>query len=233
MAAGNLRRGRGRGYRRRRPLPAIIVLCVLAVTAVIVWFRVLDKGSGDVAVKCDPPRTPPVAISGQPPTSLGQTLAPDALDRTVPAAPALALVHVVNASTQRGQAAEITEALRQLGFSQVSPPANDPLYLAGDLTCRAQIRFGQQGTAAARTLSLVEPCAELVKDNRQDATVDLAIGKRFDNVRPKTEARRLLEQLNKFSLEHPEAQGGLQANPAAQPDLDPSQVAAARNTTCT
>lgn len=231
MAAGNL--SRGRGYRRRRPLPAVIVLSVLAVAAVIVWFRVLDKGSDTAVVKCDPPRTPPVAISGQPPTTLGQSLAADALDRTVPAAPAQILVHVVNASTQRGQAAEITEALRQLGFSQVAPPTNDPLYLAGDLSCRSQIRFGQQGMAAARTLSLVEPCAELVKDNRQDATVDLAIGKRFDNLRPKTEARRLLEQLNQFSLEHPEAQGGLQANPAAQPDLDAAQIAAARQATCT
>jgi hypothetical protein len=87
--------------------------------------------------------------------------------------------------------------------------------------------------STARTLSLAEPCAQLVKDNRQDATVDLALGKNFDNLRLKANTRALLEELNQWALQHPEAQGGLQANPVAQPDLDPTQLAAARQVSCT
>ena len=233
MAAGTLNSGQGPRYRRRRPLPAVLVVAVLAVAAVVVWLRVFASGSDSTgAIACDPPGTPPSAASGRPPTTLGQALAPEALDRTIPAAPALALVRVVNASTQRGLAAEVTESLRQIGFAQVAPPNNDPLYTTGDLTCRAQIRFGQQGTAAARALSLVEPCAQLVKDNRQDATVDFAIGKKFDSLRPKSEARRILEQLNQWAAQHPEAQGGLQGDPAAQPELDQAQLSAARKVSC-
>jgi hypothetical protein len=211
----------------------MVLVLVLAVASVVVWLRVFHVGSGsNGAIACDPPGTAPSAVSGQPPTTLGQALARDALDRTTPVPPAYALVRVVNASTQRGQAAEVTEGLRQVGFGQVAPPNNDLLYVASDLGCRAQIRFGQQGMAAARTLSLVEPCAELVKDNRQDATVDFAIGKKFDNLRPRSETRRILEQLNQWAAQHPEAQGGLQAQPEAQPDLDQTQLSAARQVTC-
>lgn len=230
--AGLMGRDRSPEYRRRRPLPAAVLLAVLAVAATIVWFRVLHPGAANTAISCDPPGSPPSPISGQPPTTLGQPLANDGLDRTPPLPPAQAQVRVVNASTQRGQAAEVTEALRQLGFGQIAPPGNDPLYTAGDLSCRAQIRFGQQGMSAARTLSLAEPCAQLVKDNRQDATVDLALGKKFDSLRPKSNVTSLLQQLNQWAAEHPEVQGGLQANPTAQPDLDPRQLAEARQVSC-
>lgn len=233
MAAGSVIQGGARRYRRRRPLPALLLIVVLGVAAVIVWLKVLGSEEDTGPAACGPPTQPPNTVAGQPPTTLGQALEPDALDDTGPAPPPHALVRVVNASTQRGQAAEVTEALRQFGFGQIAPPGNDPLYSASDLGCRAQIRFGQLGASAARTLSLIEPCAELVRDERQDATVDLAIGERFDDLRPKSEARRLLEQLNQWAIEHPEVQGGLQANPAAQPELDPGQLAAARQVTCT
>ena len=229
---------RSQRYRRRRPLPALIVFLVLSLIAAIVWIKVLgsDSSSSD-AISCDPPAGPPVTISGQPPTTLGQPLDRDALDKTVPAPASQVLVKVVNASTQRGQAGEVTEGLRQLGFAQVAAPDNDPLYLGSKtaafaLSCRAQIRFGQQGTAAARTLSLIEPCAQLIKDNRQDPTVDLALGKEFDNLRPKSESLRVLEQLTAWAVEHPEAQGGLQGNPQAQPQLDAGQLQAARDVKC-
>lgn len=239
MAAGSgMWGGRSRRYRRRRPLPALLVLLVLGLIAGFVWIKVLGAaGASDQAISCNAPVALPTPVAGQPPTTLGQPQDRDALDRTVPVPPGQVLVRVVNASTQRGQAGEVTEGLRQLGFAQVTPPDNDPLYLAAknsayELTCRAQIRFGQQGVAAARTLSLVEPCAQLVKDNRQDASVDLALGKEFDNLRPKSESMRVLEQLTQWSIEHPEAQGGLQGNPQAAPPLDPEQVKAARDTKC-
>jgi hypothetical protein len=216
----------------------VIVLAVLAVIAVVVWVRVLGSdSSAGRAISCNSPSEPPATVAGQPPTTLGQSQDPEALDRTVPVPPGQVLVKVMNASTQRGQAGEVTEGLRQLGFAQIAAPDNDPLYLAAknpgaELSCRAQIRYGQQGAAAARTLSLVEPCAQLVKDNRQDPTVDLALGKAFDNLRPKSESLRVLEQLTRWSIEHPEAQGGLQGNPQAAPQLDPEQLRAARDVRC-
>jgi hypothetical protein len=208
-------------------------MAVLGIAASVVWFTVINSDADlTEAAKCNPPAAPASAAPDQPPTTLGQALARDSLDRTDPAPPAQALVRVVNASTQRGQAGEITEELRQLGFAQVAAPANDPLYGLGELGCRSQIRFGQQGTAAARTLSLLEPCAELIRDDRQDATVDLAIGKKFDDLRPKAEARKVLEQLTEWAAQQPAEQGGLQANTNPGPTLDRDLLAATRQVTC-
>ena len=241
MAAGSgmwAGRGRSRQYRRRRPLPALIVLLVLGLISAFVWIKVFaDDGKPSAGASCDPPAGPPATIEGQPPPKLGQPQDGTSLDKTMPVPPGQVLVKVLNASTQRGQAGEVTEGLRQLGFAQVAPADNDNLYLAAKdpafaLSCRAQIRFGQQGAAAARTLSLIEPCAQLVKDGRQDATVNLALGKDFDNLHPKSEAMRVLEQLTAWAVQHPEAQGGLQGNPQALPQLDAEQLRAARDVKC-
>lgn len=236
MAAANMGNtpwGSGnRRYRKRRPLPALILFLVLGLIATVVWLKVLGNSSAPSAITCDKPVTQPAPDKpGQAPaTTLGQVLAGNALDHTAPAPPSEAVVRVINGSATRGAAAQVSAALRQFGFTQVGDPANDPLY-GHTLNCRAQIRFGQQGTSAARTLSLVEPCAELVKDNRKDASVDLAIGAQFDDLRPNAEARDILQQLTDWSAQHPEAQGGLQANEAA-PKLDADLLAAARQAHC-
>ncbi|WP_235926738.1 envelope integrity protein Cei [Actinokineospora pegani] len=220
-------------YRRRRPLPALIFLAVLSVLAAVVWVIVL-RGQDDpnAAKRCQPPPTSPAPpADGQAVPTLGQTLTPESLDKVSPAAPSGVLARVVNASGQRRQAGAVTEALRELGFTQVTDPANDLIYSGGTLTCRAQIRFGQQGAAAARTLSIIEPCAELVRDERQDATVDLAIGQRYTYLRPNADARRILEQLIDWAQNGP-VQGGLQNADGTGPALDPALVAAARSTRC-
>jgi hypothetical protein len=225
-------RSGGQRYRKRRPLPAFLLILVLGVAATIVWFKVMstdDEATG--AAHCSPPSTKTSAASAAtPPPTLGKALEPNALDRTQPAAPSSALVRVVNASTQRGQAKLVTESLRALGFTQIGEPANDALY-GESMTCRAQIRFGAQGTAAARTLSLVEPCAELVRDDRQDATVDIAIGEQFDDLHPNTSAKNALEQMNDFAKQDPAGQGGLQANTKPQ-QVDASLLTAARDVRC-
>jgi hypothetical protein len=221
----------GQRYRKRRPLPALLLIVILGITATVVWFRVM-KVDNEVtgAAHCDPPAAAPTPVEGQPAPTLGKALEPDSLDRTEPAAPSSVLVRVVNASGQRGAARLVTENLRALGFSQIADPGNDALY--GDsMACRAQIRFGAQGEAAARTLSLVEPCAELIRDERQDATVDVAIGDKFDDLHPNRAARTLVEQLNDFAKQNPPAQGGLQAD-VPLPDLDSGLLTAARNVKC-
>lgn len=236
MAAGNVMRGQGQRYRKRRPLPAFLLILVLGVAATIVWLKVMNQDNEITgAAHCDPPGKPTVSASatapaGKPAPTLGKPLENAALDRTDPAAPSSALVRVMNASGQRGQARLVTETLRGLGFTQIGDPGNDVLY-GEKMGCRAQIRFGPQGTAAARTLSLVEPCAELIRDERKDATVDMVLGEKFDDLHPNRSARTLLEQLNDFAKQNPPAKGGLQAD-APQPDLDPTLLTAARNTKC-
>ncbi|GAB3464414.1 envelope integrity protein Cei [Actinophytocola sediminis] len=233
MASGNVWPEDGpQRYRKRRPLPAFILILVLFAAATIVWLNVMtDEAATANQTHCDPPGPRPTAVSPEPvQTTLGQSLAFDSLDRTVPSPPAQVLVRVVNASSQKGAASIVTENLRQLGFTQVTEPANDPLY--GDtMTCRSQIRFGPQGTSAARTLSLLDPCAELVRDERKDATVDLAIGGDFDTLRPNSHARTTLEQLTQWAEEHPETRGGLQAN-GPQPDIAPELLEGARQARC-
>lgn len=226
-----MRRG-GQRYRKRRPLPAFLLILVLGIAATVVWFRVMSADNEVVgAAHCDPPKTSaPAPAPDQPAPTLGKALEPDALDRTEPAAPGGAAVRVVNASSQRGQARLVTETLKSLGFTQIGEPANDALY-GESMTCRSQIRFGAQGEGVARTISLVEPCAELIRDERQDATVDVVLGDKFDDLKPNRAAKTLLEQLNDFAKQNPPAQGGLQAD-VPQPDLDSGLLAAARNVKC-
>ncbi|SFQ60901.1 LytR cell envelope-related transcriptional attenuator [Amycolatopsis arida] len=226
MASGIGRAGRGvRPYRRRRPGPALIVFGVLAVLALSVWgYAITNRADIDEAIRCEPAAKPP---DGMTYTRLGH----DGLDGVTPLPPDKVGVRVLNAGAARNQAAVTTEELRQLGFTAASEPANDPAYEKAEADCRGQIRFGTNGAAAARTLSLVEPCAELIRDERQDASVDLAIGTRFGDVRPRTETLDILRHLREWSNSQGEATGGEQSAGGA-PDLDPALLRAARDAHC-
>ncbi|WP_051386169.1 envelope integrity protein Cei [Actinokineospora inagensis] len=227
MSTGGLR-----AYRRRRPLPALILLGVLALAAGIVWIRVIQTdGAAATAQSCDPPAAV-AAPASQPAPTLGQQLPGDALDHTAPAPATGALVRVVNASGQNRLAGGITETLRDLGFTQIGDPGNDSLYPNGSLDCHAQIRFGQQGTNVARTLSLIDPCAELVRDQRQDATVDYALGKKYDHLQPSPAARQVLDQLAEWAQNNPTPTGGLQNDGAAAPPVAQSLLDSARTAHC-
>jgi hypothetical protein len=223
-------------YRRRRPYPALIVLVVLGITTVVVWTKVVHSVADvDAATRCNPPHSvgpaagnpapQPVPVAGQ------QVLQHDALDRTAPVPAAQAQVRVLNASTQKGQATKLADSLDDLGFRKAADPDNDPLYPAGDLDCRGQIRFGANGAGAARTVSLVSPCFELVRDERQDATVDMVVGKKFDQLQPNDSARKALDQLAAWLAQQPDQRGGQQAQ-GSQPAIDPTLLAAARNVEC-
>ena len=120
------------------------------------------------------PTTTPVV------TSLGRFASHDSLTGVRPADPAVVTLQVFNASQTPGQAKTLTNELRADGFSSILGGSNDPLYFHGDLVCTAQIRYGQAGTTAARTLLIVQPCAQLVLDDRISDSVDLAVGARYD-----------------------------------------------------
>lgn len=256
MAAGKLtRRGRTTGYRRRKPLPALAAFIVLCVVAGVVWVTVFD--SKDVAAdrtSCNGP----VAAADSDSTGAADTgsgsdddgsakqpgtnLDNDALDNVAPAEPGGVKVRVLNAGGQRGQAGLVTLALKQLGFQPAAAPGNDPFYPKGQLRCDGQIRFGPDGAAAARTLSLVDPCAQLVRDDRQDATVDFAIGTMFHDATPNKAAGTVLERLSDAAENSGHPQQGGDSDSADSPGdgasdgsgahVDQDLIAKARDVDC-
>jgi hypothetical protein len=227
VASGNGIGDRGaRPYRRHKPLPALIVIGVLALGAIIVWINAaVGKGDVDEAVRCDPPASPPPGVTFS-------TLPHNALDDRAPVPPDRVPVTVLNASSTRGQGSITTTALRELGFTNTGAPANDPAYENREAKCRGQIRFGENGLTAARTLALVVPCAELVQDNRKDVSVDLVTGTNFGDIRPRAEARQVLTQLADWSKAHQGGGGGEQSAGAKAPVIDQTLLASARDVQC-
>lgn len=218
-----------RSFRRRRPLPAIILIVVLGVVATIVWIRALES-SEKARAACAPPSVTATPVSGQPPVPRGDLLPADALDSVEPLPPDAVKVRVLNANGERGQAGLVAAELTgTLGFVMAAEPGNDPVYPAWDMTCLGQIRFGPNGDAAARTLSLVVPCAELVKDARPDDTVDLALGQQFEELRPNAAAKDVLRRLTELAAQPPDPNGGQQATNAT---VDPALVSSARAVAC-
>ena len=188
---GGFRRSRVKPYRKHKPLPALIFVAVLGVAASVIWINAVASTEDlEEAMRCTP--------SAQPPEGVTYTPQPyDALASTQPAPPHRVNVRVLNASGLRGEAGMTTMALEQLGFTQTAEPGNDEAFPKGEANCHGQVRYGTNGEAAARTLRLIDPCLELVEDGRKDATVDLAIGTAFNDVRPSSEAVEVLDQLKK------------------------------------
>ncbi|HOZ58843.1 envelope integrity protein Cei [Nakamurella multipartita] len=210
-------------YRRRHYWPVAIVLIVLFVVGAIIWFPSLRESAADSgacnapgpapvttaptirSTAADPtatgdtaaPATPTTPTSTAPPivTSLGAYADHESLANVRPANPSTILLTVFNASSVRGQAKAVADELRAAGFESMLASGNDPLYPASDLNCVAQIRFGPAGAAAARTVLLVAPCAQLVVDSRVDDSVDLALGGRYIYDSVSSETRDQLKQI--------------------------------------
>jgi hypothetical protein len=214
---------RVRSYRRRRPLPAISLMIFLGLVAAIVWIRALDTAQQRTDLACIPPHT---VVEGQQLVP-GTVLAANALDDIEPLPPDAVKIRVLNGNGQRGQAALVASVLTaDLGFAKAAEPTNDTLYPDFDLDCHAQIRFGANGVAAGRTLSIVVPCAELVRDAREDATVDLALGRQFDALRPSPDAKEALRQLTELAAQPTDQAGGQQGVRAT---VNPTLLATARS----
>ena len=165
----------GRPFRRRNFLPGILLLVALSVATMLVWVIALSRPA-DVreAAVCNAP--PPAANPGDP--QLGEQVTRATMTEVTPARLADTKIRVLNASGQGGQAAEVAGELRDLGFAEPAA-ANDTIYVNTRLQCQGQIRFGPAGRAAAAAVWLVAPCTELFQDQRNDDTVDLAIGTDF------------------------------------------------------
>lgn len=232
MSVARIGRGlRSPRYGRRRPLPAVLVLALLLVLSVFMWTRVFETTANtEAATECNLPGQPkappgPEQAPAPQPAAFGTLLPRDALDHVTPAPPQAVRVTVLNADGQSSQATLVGDELTSFGFPRGGDPANDPVYPQFDLKCHGQIRFGDQGAGAARTLSLAVPCAQLVHDARTDTSVDLALGSEFGDVKMSKQAQQVLQQLSAWA-----AHGGQAAGPP--PVIDSNLLSEARDVHC-
>ena len=215
---------RSRPYQRRRRVPVLVVVSVLAVLAIATWSVVLVNAGGAASASSCPVPNPPA----------GDVLSAGALDDVAPVPPAAVQVNVLNAGGQRGQASLVAAQLGDLGFA-VEDTGNDPLFPNEDMECYGQLRFGAAGEAAASTLTLAMPCAELVRDGRPDAAVDVSVGTGFGDFNPGRAARDALDQLTDPGGG---SDGAANADPnaaeaaPAPPTIDPALVEEARDAGC-
>lgn len=165
----------GLPFRRRNVRPAAYALVFLTVVTCVVWIVALTQPAEvhEVAA-CN--AAPAPAGPDQP--TLGIQVQRATMTGVTPAKLADVKIRVLNAGGRAGQAAEVADALRDLGFAAPAA-ANDPIYADRRLDCQGQIRFGEAGQTAAAAVWLVAPCTELFRDNRPDDSVDLAIGTDF------------------------------------------------------
>jgi hypothetical protein len=151
-----LRQRRGRGGGRR--VAAVIVTGLLLVTlAVLAWQS--TRGDDDPDVRAGPEPTCPT------PATLPPALAP-----------AKVRVNVYNATDRRGLAAKVAGQLERRGFD-VRKVDNDPL--GRTVTGAAEVRHGDDGAAAARTVAAQVGPVVSVPDGRRGGSVDLVVGTGF------------------------------------------------------
>lgn len=189
MVALGSRARRVRAYHTRRPVPAILLAVILSTVAGLVWFTVLHQTEGSCLSRSADSHGATAA------TAPSYRVPAHGLDTVRPAPPQFTRVEVLNAGGVRGKATVVVGALAHLGFAPTSTPTNDPQHPDFNLHCYGEIRFGAEGQAEARTLSLALPCADLVRDVRTGARVDLALGTKFIALQPNDAARTALLEL--------------------------------------
>jgi len=151
-----LRQRRGRGGGRR--IAAVTVTLLLLVTlAVLAWLSTRGDDEPDVRARPEPTCPTPSSF-------------PPAL------APAKVRVNVYNATDRRGLAAKVAGQLERRGFD-VRQVDNDPL--GRTVTGAAEVRHGDEGAAAARTVAAQVGTVVAVPDGRPGGSVDLVVGTGF------------------------------------------------------
>ena len=226
-------------YRRRNRWPALAIIGVLLVATAITWIVVL-KPEPAADNSCNPPGVAPAATVGTagtdaaatdattteastpaaaPTTSFGAITDRNTLRDTRPADPSTVLLRVVNASTTPGMAKTVTETLRSAGFASIRDAADDTLYPLRDLRCWGEIRYGDAGARAARTVLIVAPCATLVKDDRFDDSVEFAVGALYSDSGLTDDQQAQLEAIRQGSVPPAVIEGVTQAAPTVPTTL--------------
>lgn len=189
----------GKRFPHRRPTPWLVMVAITALLGAVVWIKVLTADEASTAaMSCNNPTVPASQDPGAaPPAPLGERVSAASVQDVEPAALSATKVRVFNANGERGQAAHVASQLSDYGFASAPDVqvGNDPVYVAQNMECSGQIRFGPNGKAAAASVQLASPCAELIQDQRQDDTVDLALGTYFGDIAPNTDAEEVLRSL--------------------------------------
>ncbi|HJC30438.1 MAG TPA: envelope integrity protein Cei [Candidatus Dietzia intestinipullorum] len=177
-----------RGAGRLRT-PYVLFIVAALILGGLIWSLALrGNDAATQAVACPaPPSGEGSGFEEQSATSL-DSVEPAFLEDT--------RVRVLNANGQSGQAGAVAAQLAERGFQPAGEDTtgNDPVY-AQDLECHGQIRYGEEGEAAARSLSLAAPCMQLVSDGREDASVDLVLGTIFSRLAESTASVGALDEL--------------------------------------
>ncbi len=145
----------------RRPIPPLIFLLALALIALGVWWKVLQRDEERRAAAPDPCTT----ISA----------APVSVD------PATLQIRVFNASDTEGLAAQVGTELRDRGM-QVTEVANDPTQR--EVVGVGEVRFGPEGRNQAMFVAANFPGLLSVPDTRSNAVVDVALGPGYAGLVP-------------------------------------------------
>ncbi|QUD85303.1 envelope integrity protein Cei [Gordonia polyisoprenivorans] len=210
----------GRPYKRRNARAILILLAVLVVLGIIAWSVALAGSDSDTTpTACNEPTPASTSASAtatatQPSAPAGASATPsrtvvnrDQMLSVAPAALSTFQVRVLNASTQRGEAQSVSNDLTAQGFTPASDTAfgDDPIYPNHDLDCVAQIRFGPAGQAAAASVWLAIPCAQLINDGRRGTDVDVALGEYYKPREQSQDAQAALEALRSADPKNPQA----------------------------
>ena len=153
----------------RRPIPPLVFLLVLALTALGVWWNVL--------------RTDAERRATQEAACTSAAAAPPSLD------PATISVRVFNATDRAGEAQRVAQQLQQRGFL-IDEIAND--HSDREVTGVGEVRHGRPGRDNARYLALYAPGATTYEDTRATAQVDLVIGPEFTELASAEEIEEVL-----------------------------------------
>lgn len=186
---------KGRPFQRRRTTPYLVLGVVMALLAAVLWVVIFTKSEQTTAaVACNAPTAPEDGSEAQP---LGDVVDSSSMLEVQPAAVGATRVRVYNANGQRGQAATVAAELSDMGFASAPDVqvGNDPVYVDQNMQCQGQVRFGEQGRAAAATVALAAPCTEFILDGRSDDSVDLALGTYFKDLQPNPDAVEVLRIL--------------------------------------
>lgn len=143
----------------RRPIPALIVLLVLALVALGVWWNVLRADHAQNQAQA---------------AACSYASAAPSLD------PATVTVRVFNATATAGLATTVAAALKDRGFV-VTEVGNDP-HAEITVTGVGQLRFGARGAEAAHFVRLYVPGVTDRPDTRATAVVDVVLGPDFKEV---------------------------------------------------
>ncbi len=205
-----------------------MLLSVLIVLSGFMWTRVFETTDNvETATSCNVPGTAGQTAS----VPVGAMLPRDGLNGTSPLPPQDVAVRVLNGNGESRQAGLVSQELSSIGFGLGGKADDDPVYPNYDLNCHGQIRFGGAGVSAARTLSLMVPCAQLVRDERQDARVDLSLGAEFDDIKSTSEAKQIMQELKNWVPQRDQQTGGAQQE-VTPPQIDNNLLNTARDVHC-